>query len=194
LIQRDLFASPIVYTMTKRRSPVLGVEVAEKERPRAAKVAEIYARHAPAAAEMAYLLTGDRHLAEDLTQEAFIRVAGRFHHLRNPEAFGAYLRRAIINLFLTHIRRRNLERDRWAKLGAASRGEALMPDVAQRDEVWRALTNLPPRQRAALVLRYYEDLSEGEIAGTMGCSAAAVKALVGRGLQTLRSEMTEDSP
>jgi RNA polymerase sigma factor (sigma-70 family) len=71
---------------------------------------ELYVRTAPAALRLAYFLTGDRQLAEDLVQEAFVRVAGRFHHRRVPDDFSGYLRRTIVNTFTSQLRRRRLER------------------------------------------------------------------------------------
>src|SRR5215218_8241881 len=92
------------------------IEVREADRAGAADGAssgglgELYARHAGAAVGLAYLLTGDRHHAEDLAQEAFVRLAGRFRHLRDVGAFEAYLRRTVVNLFTSQLRRRRLER------------------------------------------------------------------------------------
>ena len=69
-------------------------------------LAALYERHADDAVGLAYLLTGDRALAEDLMQEAFVRIAARFRHIRDPAAFGTYLRRTVINLANSHFRRR----------------------------------------------------------------------------------------
>src|SRR6266516_2559329 len=80
------------------------------EQGHASRLAEVYVRSAPAGFRLAYLLTGDRALAEDLVQEAFLRFVGRLHHLRGPEAFDAYLRRTIVNLSKDVFRRRALER------------------------------------------------------------------------------------
>jgi RNA polymerase sigma factor (sigma-70 family) len=68
---------------------------------------DLYVRHAPESIRLAFLLTGDRALAEDLVQEAFARLVGRLRHLRDPSAFGAYLRRTIVNLATSHFRRRH---------------------------------------------------------------------------------------
>src|SRR5207302_804336 len=68
------------------------------------RLGELYRRHAPDAARLGYLLTGDRVLAEDLVQEAFVRMFGRFRDLRNPDAFGAYLRKTVVNLSRSHFR------------------------------------------------------------------------------------------
>jgi RNA polymerase sigma-70 factor (sigma-E family) len=149
-------------------------------------LADLYERHAPAAGRLAYLLTGDRALAEDLTQEAFVRVVGRFRHLRVPDAFEAYLRRTIVNLHTSQLRRRRLERAYLEREGR-SETSTTNPDVGAREELWQAILALPPRQRAAVVLRYYEDLSERETADALGCSVSAAKSLVARAMQTLRA-------
>ena len=132
------------------------------------------------------MLTAQRELAEDLVQDAFVKLAGRFVHLRKPDAFDAYLRRMIVNLFLSHLRRRKVERAYLEREGTGVGRGAVPPDVGERDEMWQALQQLPERQRAALVLRYYEDLSERDAAAVLRCSTAAVKSLVARGMGTLR--------
>ena len=81
---------------------------------------ELYARHFGAGVRLAFLLTGDRAHAEDLAQEAFIRCVGRFRHLRRPDAFEAYFRRAIVNLHTSGLRRRRLEREWLSREGAAA--------------------------------------------------------------------------
>jgi RNA polymerase sigma factor (sigma-70 family) len=116
-------------------------------------------------------------------------VAGRFRHLRVSGAFEAYLRRTVVNLFTSQLRRRRLERA-YLKREATRAAEVHDdPDVSSRDELWRALQRLPERQRAAVVLRYYEDRSEREVATTMRCSNAAAKSLIQRGTQALRAEL-----
>jgi RNA polymerase sigma-70 factor (sigma-E family) len=150
---------------------------------------EAYVRNVPGALRLAYFLTGDRLLAEDLVQEAFVRLAGRFRHLRVPDAFDAYLRRTIVNLFTSQLRRRRLER-RWLATGGTREPIAApAADPAARDEQWQLLRRIPGRQRAALVLRFYEDLSERETAELLGCSTAAVNSLVLRGLRALRADL-----
>lgn len=154
---------------------------------------ELYARHVPAGIRLAFLLTGDRHQAEDLAHDAFVRCVGRYQHLRTHQAFDAYLRRAIVNLHTSGLRRRRVERrylrDEGARMQATT---ARMPDVAERTTLWRALGELPARQRTALVLRYYEDLSERDAAAVMGCSVPALKMLVQRGSVSLRAELAKD--
>ena len=148
----------------------------------------LYAAHAPGAARLAYLLTGDRALAEDLVQEAFVRMFGRFRDLRNREAFGAYLRKTVVNLARSHFRRRRVERTYLEK---ESRRPSISEPPARHDEMWDALRALTPRQRAAIVLRYYEDLTEAQTADVLGCAVGTVKSLVSRGLEQLRSGLSE---
>jgi RNA polymerase sigma-70 factor (sigma-E family) len=161
-----------------------------RARPEAAGSAtgleEQYVRHAQGALRLAYMLTGHRETAEDLVQDAFVKLAGRFLHLRKPDAFEAYLRRMIVNLFLSHLRKWKVERAYVQREGAEMGRAAAPPDLSERDEMWRALQQLPDRQRAAMVLRYYEDLSERDTAEVLRCSTAAVKSLVARGMETLR--------
>ena len=139
---------------------------------------DLYERTAPGALRLAYFLSGDRELAQDLVQDAFARVAGRFHHLRKPDAFEPYLRRTIVNLFTSQLRRRRLERAYLAAERPNPPTDLEIAEIAERDRVWQALGTLPQRQRAAVVLRFYEDLSEREAAEVLGCSAGAVNSLV----------------
>ena len=149
-------------------------------------LAEVYARSAPAGFRLAYLLTGDQGLAEDLVQEAFLRFVGRLHHLRDPEAFDAYLRRTIVNLSKDVFRRRAIERSHLERQTAELREGHTDRDVAAYESMRAALLSLSPRQRAAIVLRYYEDLHESEIADLLRCRPATVRSLVARGLEALR--------
>ena len=154
----------------------------------AGRLGELYRRHAGDAARLAYLVTGDRALAEDLAHEAFIRMFGRFRDLRNPDAFEFYLRRTIVNLARSHFRHRKVERAYLEGRGKSDLpAEARpAPDLGARQELWSALQSLPERQRTAIVLRFYEDLSEARTAEVMGCPVGTVKSLVSRGLDRLR--------
>ena len=159
------------------------------EGSRAERLATLYAQHAPKAGRLAFLLLGDKGAAEDLVQEAFVRVAGRLTMLRKPEAFEGYLRQTVVNLARSHIRRKvrdraiaeRVRRERTSHVGA--------PDVAQSDLIARGMQALTHRQRAAIVLRFYLDLSEEETAETLGCAVGTVKSSVHRGLQALRIQM-----
>jgi RNA polymerase sigma-70 factor (sigma-E family) len=158
---------------------------------RRSELGELYVRHVPGASRLAFLLTGDRSQAEDLVHDAFVRCIGRFGHLRAHEAFDAYLRRTIVNLHTSRLRRVRLERSFLSRARAevGHRAAGTMPDVAGREDTWRRLLRLPPRQRAVLVLRYYEDLSERETAAVMRTSVAAVKSLTARAIAALRDEI-----
>jgi RNA polymerase sigma-70 factor (sigma-E family) len=153
---------------------------------------ELYVRHASEAARLAYLLTHDAHLSEDIVQDAFVRVAGRLRHLRVPDAFAAYLRRTVVNLCMSHHRRARTERTYLQREANRPKSSPGPPDVEARDELRTALLRLPMRQRAAVVLRFYGDLSEDQIAETLCCSVSAARSLVFRALETLRSEMRGD--
>jgi RNA polymerase sigma-70 factor (sigma-E family) len=164
-------------------------EMEEAGRSEGGRLGELYVRHADAAVRLAYLLTGDRAVAEDLVQDAFVRLAGRLAHLRDPDAFEAYLRRTVTNLAMSHHRRRKVERvylERTQRLPAPNGVEF---DVDTREELWGRLQRLPDRQRAAIVLRVYEDLSEARAAEILRCRPGTVKSLVSRGLATLRIQM-----
>jgi RNA polymerase sigma-70 factor (sigma-E family) len=164
----------------------------EERTPSPRGLEDLYVRNAPAALRLAYFLTGDRGSAEDLVQEAFVRVAGKFSHVREPDTLPAYLRRTIVNLHTSHLRRRRLERE-WARRQQAQPTVMLAYDPGERDELWRAMTLLTPRQRAAVVLRYYEDLPERQAAEVLGCSVGALNQLVVRALDALRDRVGKDA-
>lgn len=164
-----------------------GIRVGEPARGR---LEDLYERHASSAFRLAYLLTGDRQLAEDLVQEAFLRTFGRFRDLRNPSAFGGYLRTAVVNLARSHFRRRKVERAYLERKRAHPEDHG--PAIGTQHEMWEALQALPARQRAALVLRYYEDLTEAQVADVLRCAKGTVKSLTSRGLERLRKEVIPD--
>lgn len=167
-------------------------EVAVGERSRS-RFAELYAEYAPRAGRIAYLLTGDPELAEDLAQEAFVRLMGRLGSIRDDAVIAVYLRRSILNLARKHWRKLGTERVYLRSGGSGPAFDVdIQPDLDGRDELWRALGRLPYRQRAAIVLRFYEDLSERETARVLGCAVGTVKSSVSRGLQRMREEMIGD--
>lgn len=166
------------------------VRTVSQSEERLGKLDELYVRHFPAAVGLAYLLTGNHHQAEDLAQEAFVRLCGRFRYLRDSQAFGAYLRKTVVNLHLSGLRRLRVERAHVERHRAdVVEMSSEMPDVPGSRDLWALLQSLPARQRAAIVLRYYEDLSERETAAILRCSVAAAKSLVTRGMETLRTEL-----
>lgn len=127
---------------------------------------------------LAYLLTGDRAVAEELVQDAFVSVHRGWDRATNPPA---YLRTTVVNACRSWGRRRVLEIDR--------RPRAPEPATLVTDELWDVLRTLPARQRAAVVLRYYEDLPDREIAGLLGCREATVRSSIHRALAALRKEV-----
>jgi RNA polymerase sigma factor (sigma-70 family) len=152
------------------------------------RLAGLYEEHVGRAIALATLLTGDRYVAEDIAHDAFLRVAGRFGDLRDPGAFGPYLRTTVVNM--CHARVRRLERERTILRRQPDAG-AIEPDTSaeDRDQLWSVIRVLPYRQRAALVLRYWEDLSEGQIGEVMRCSPRAVNALLSRAKEKLRDSI-----
>ena len=153
---------------------------------------DLYARTVGASEALARGLTGDQHLAQDIAQEAFIKAAARLPFLRDPSSFDAYLRRTVVNLCRAHGRRAATERASYAKAQALA-GRGSDPGAADDGDVlWNALQELPYRQRAAVVLRYYEDLSEAQTAHVLKCSERAVNALVSRAMATLRRTVEEE--
>jgi RNA polymerase sigma-70 factor (sigma-E family) len=149
---------------------------------------DLYVRDMPGTVRLAALITGDADLAQDIAHDAFLRSVGRFRHLRQPEAFEAYLRRAVVNACTSYFRRRKVEAA-YLRGQARHPGPVDEPDHGRRDELRAALSALPPRQRAAVVLRYYADLSEQQAGETLGCSAAAVRSMVARARETLRERI-----
>lgn len=151
-------------------------------------LAELYARQAPRARNLAFLLTGDRELANDLVQDCFVKLAGRLRPIDDPDAF---LRRMIVNASHSHHRRlrtrRDNAREEALRLGADT---DVTPDGsderADRERLQAALAALPPRQRSAVVLRHWLDLSEQQCADELGCSVGTVKSLASRGRAALR--------
>lgn len=141
----------------------------------------------PALLRFGYVLTGDAGRAEDVLQEALLDVHrhwSRVSALTSPEA---YLRRAMVNEYVSWRRRRS-SRELPGHVPDTAAPDLPDATLAERDAVWRALARLPRRQRAVLVLRFYEDLSEGEIAAVLGCATGTVRSLATRALHALRTD------
>lgn len=133
------------------------------------------------------MLCGDWHRADDLTQLAFVRLASSWHRLRDPEAVDSYVRTCLLRSYLSD-QRRAWRRREWATAEVPEPGG--VPDTAEvaadRVTVMRALGQVPPRQRAVLVCRYYEGLDVATTAALLGCSEGTVKSQTARGLDGLR--------
>jgi RNA polymerase sigma-70 factor (sigma-E family) len=139
---------------------------------------DLYANEHDRLVRLAFVLTGSREVAEDVVQDSFVRL---YHRWRSAEYPDRYLRQIVVNECKSHHRRSGRERDRRAMLYVVDS----MPD-RQGVELADVLFDLPYRQRAAIVLRYYSDLSENEIAEVLGCRPGTVGSLIHRGLAKLR--------
>lgn len=136
--------------------------------------------------KLAHLLVGDRAVAEELVQDAFLRLRPRIDRVDDP---GAYLRTIVVNLCRSAGRRQETARRHRAALARPDlvAPPPLPPDL---DEVWLALRRLPARRRDALVLRYYADLSTDEVARLLGVRPPTARSLIHRGLASLKKELT----
>jgi len=141
---------------------------------------------------LAYLLTGDGHLAEDLVQTSLVKVMGRWEHVTAGGDPHPYVRKVIIHTALGWRRRRWQAEKPSDPLPDVGRTPDHAAAVDSRERLRRALLQLPTRQRAAVVLRHYEDLSEQDVARVLGCSVGTVKSQTARGLDRLRSLMDDD--
>jgi RNA polymerase sigma-70 factor (sigma-E family) len=140
----------------------------------------------------AYLLCGDWHRADDLAQSAFVRLASSWHRLRDAGAVDAYVRTCLMRSFLSEQRRAWRRREVvTADVPEAAGPVDLAEITADRVAVMHALTRVPPRQRAALVCRYYEGLDVAATATLLGCSEGTVKSQTARGLEALRRLLTD---
>ena len=146
---------------------------------------EFMAARWPTLMRTAYLLTGDRHHAEDLAQTALEKTAAHWNRIRRADDADAYVRRVLLNTHLARFRRRRVAEVLRADLSDVAEADA-SPSVALRDEVLTALASLPKGQRAVVVLRYWEDLTESQTASALGCSIGTVRSQAHRALRKLR--------
>lgn len=167
------------------------LNVLDGRRDTTSSFADVYNAHHRRAVRLAWLLTGDPHAAEDAVAEAMTKVWRQWDKGRVDDV-GPYLRRAVVNQVRSRGRRKVLERREAGKRHGDARGVRLHDeDIADRDEIWRALNELPPRQRQTIVLRYYEDLSEADTAEILGVSVGTVKSQVSRGIARMRDLVGE---
>ena len=146
--------------------------------------AEFVAGALPRLLRFGHVLTGNPAAAEDLVQTALGRSlrAWRLHRIDDPHAF---VRKVMVNSYASWYRRQGCREIVTADLPGWERTDDMSVRLEDRDAVWRALLFLPPRQRAVVVLRYYEDLSELEIAAVMGTTVGTVKSQSSRALRRL---------
>ncbi|HEV2888433.1 MAG TPA: SigE family RNA polymerase sigma factor [Jatrophihabitans sp.] len=148
--------------------------------------------HSTALLRSAYLLTGDRASAEDLVQDTFLRLFPRWSRVVAADVPLAYVRRSMMNNFLNSRRRAGHE-VLLAELPERGYDPDLAGPLSDRELVRGLLADLPPKQRAVLVLRFYDDLSDAQIAAELGCRQGTVRSIVSRSLGVLRAE-TERRP
>jgi RNA polymerase sigma-70 factor (sigma-E family) len=151
-------------------------------RERDVAIRALYELHADGLRALAYLLTGERWLAEELVQEAFLVAWKQWSRIRHPDAARAYLRATVVNLARNSLRRRFLElRHRFS-----ATAEPVVENPGQRLDLERALAALPERKRACVVLRHWVGCSEQEAAMLLGVSVGTVKSQTAKGLAQLQ--------
>jgi RNA polymerase sigma-70 factor (sigma-E family) len=163
-----------------------------KVKPPPQGFAEFVAARGDELRRFAYLLCGDPHTAEDLVQVALVKVLPRWESISARGSVDGYVRTVIINA----------QRSAWRRMSAKEQPSSHLPDRSQSDEtsrvddadlLGRALSRLPAGQRAAVILRFYEDRSELETAMILGCSTGTVKSQTHRGLSSLRARLEAEA-
>jgi RNA polymerase sigma-70 factor (sigma-E family) len=163
--------------------------VADRRDARDADFAAYLAARQPSLLRTAYLLTGNRHDAEDLAQTAFAKLYLSWDKVRDRGAIDGYLRRILVNEHNSLWRRAWKRREHAAEdsvLHALDRPHHDSRDDGSGSALWEVVQTLPRKARAVVVLRYYEELSEAETAATLGISVGTVKSQTSRALATLR--------
>jgi RNA polymerase sigma-70 factor (sigma-E family) len=156
-------------------------------------VVELYSQHYRALVRLAALLVRDTQTAEEVVQDSFVAMHGGWQRLRDAEKALAYLRQAVVNRSRSVLRHRTVVDKNLQKappdMPSAEHGALVL---LERHAVVAALRDLPDRQREAIVLRYYADLSEAEIAAAMKISRGAVKSHTARGMSALRAALERE--
>jgi RNA polymerase sigma factor (sigma-70 family) len=172
-----------VVEMSRGTDPPDG-DVAAEARARVASVDDALYRYA-------YLLAGQTGQAEDLVQETWVRILSSPNGIVDATHPRAYAKRTLTNLFLDDQRRIRVARSKLAALADPADDVEHEVAVADRETLWQALQRLPRRQRAAVVLRYYDDLTFADIASVLDCREATARSLVHRGLRQLNIDLSE---
>lgn len=161
--------------------PAMGIPVTTDQELWPPGFVAFYEREYRSSVRTARLIVGRADVAEELVQDVFIQVGHRWHTIETPRA---YLRRSVVNAAT-----RQLDRQRRERTYVASQRPIAVaaPEIA---ETVHALDVLSPRRRSAVVLRYYEDLSDNEIAELLGCRTGTVRSLIHRALRQLHKEMS----
>ncbi|MFJ4434913.1 SigE family RNA polymerase sigma factor [Streptomyces sp. NPDC088923] len=188
---------PVIAPMPLTRPSVPRQRSADETEPEAPAVGttvdhltETYRAHYRSLLGLAALLLDDTASCEDVVQEAFIRVHSARKRVRDPEKTLAYLRQTVVNLSRSTLRRRILGLKLLSKpmpdMASAEEGAY---DLLERDDLIKAMRGLQRRQREVLVLRYFADMTEAQVAETLGVSVGSVKAYGSRGIAALRVAM-----
>ena len=149
---------------------------------------ELVATRSPALHRTAYLIVGDHELADDLLQEALVKAYVAWPRLRDVTKAEGYVRRTMVTTAISWRRRRSFH-ERPLELVPEVEDADPAERLASHEDVWGQVCGLPPRQRAVLVLRYYEDLSYAATAEVLGCSVGTVASQVSDALSTLRQRV-----
>lgn len=188
----DVVARPIHVTETLTADVALGAVTADWDADQA--VTDLYMAHYRPLVRLSALLVRDVATAEEVVQDAFVAMHGGWRRLRDSEKALSYLRQSVVNRSRSVLRHRVVV-DRNAPkpspdMPSAEHGAIVL---LERSAVVSALRTLPPRQREALVLRYYGDMSEAQIADIMGISRGAVKSHTARAMSALRSVLEREA-
>jgi len=156
-----------------------------------AAVGALYQAHAPGLIRLAYVMLGDRPGAEDVVQEAFCALYRRWEHLADPDRALAYVRSSVLNGCRSALRRQTVRRALVTFQRPAVSAEATVLSGEERQQVMQAVRRLPGRQREVLVLRFYLDLPDEEIARVMGIRPSTVRSAATRALEALGRALKE---
>jgi RNA polymerase sigma-70 factor (sigma-E family) len=174
--------------------PGVGARVkAQAQHEKDAEFEAYMAARQPSLLRTAYLISGDRHTAEDLVQTALAKLYLSWDKVHDRQMIDGYVRRIIVNEHNSLWRRPWKKRELSTDTLPDHRTVTDEHDHGQRDALWEFVQTLPRKQRAVIVLRYYEDLSEAEIAETLGISTGTVKSQASRALAAMRSRV-HDNP
>ena len=173
-----------------RMMPSADVDTGTGVRDRDAEFSEYMAARQPSLLRTAYLLTGDRHTAEDLVQTALAKLYLSWDKVQRHDSLDGYVRRILVN------ENNSLWRRAWKKREAPTsevpEGAAEPAPGGHDADLWALVQTLPRKQRAAVVLRYYEEMSEAETAAVLGVSVGTVKSQTSRALATLRARVGDE--
>ena len=190
----DTCVTPAAAAEAVRPEAFLAAPVGRTEWSADLAVIELYAVHYSALVRLAVMLVRDTHTAEEVVQDAFIAMHEAWERLRDTERALAYMRQTVVNRSRSVLRHRMVvERNQQKPPPDMPSAEHGALTLLERSAVIAALRSLPERQREAIVLRYYADLSEAEIAAAMRISRGAVKSHTSRGMAALRAALEPDT-